>query len=120
MRQYVKNYELIEKIPLGDYKFDGGSVAQKGMIFHCVDNAMNNQVLDIGFGLGHLGTIIKSNSSTAHWEVDGIDGYQIACYNEKLFEKNFTETFGMGWHKILMLIQLKSMTLFACLMLLNI
>jgi 2-polyprenyl-3-methyl-5-hydroxy-6-metoxy-1,4-benzoquinol methylase len=96
LRQFVKDYELIEHIPEGNYRFDGGSCAPKGMIFHIIDDASKKiNVLDIGFGLGHLGEVIKKNPSSSHWEIDGIDGYEVACFNTALYKENYYRNI---WH----------------------
>ena len=89
MRQFVRDYELVETIPDGCYDFKGGSAAHKSVVFHCFKNEEHVEVLDIGFGLGHLGQLIKSNKNTSHWQVDGVDGYEVACYNRGLFEKKY-------------------------------
>ncbi len=86
MKQYVKDYKIIESIPEGEHLFHGGGVTYKELIFQLVDNKRSIFVLDIGFGIGHLGSIIKSNPETVHWVVDGIDGHQTACYNKGLFD----------------------------------
>jgi hypothetical protein len=86
MKQYVRNYELIELIPQQPFSFYGGGVAYKELIFNILDNEKNIKVLDIGFGIGHLGSVIRSNTATSHWIVDGIDGHEIACYNKDLFD----------------------------------
>ncbi len=96
LRQFVKDYQLIENIPEGNYRFDGGSCAPKGMIFHIVEDASKKiNVLDIGFGLGQMGEVIKTNPTSSHWEVDGIDGYEVACFNTELFRRNYYRNI---WH----------------------
>ncbi|HRO57473.1 MAG TPA: methyltransferase domain-containing protein, partial [Nitrosomonas europaea] len=52
-------------------------------------------MLDIGFGAGKLGELIKSNLATAHWSVDGIDGFEANCHNIDLFEKKIYRNI---WH----------------------
>ena len=95
LHQFVKDYQLIEKLPEGNFRFDGGSCAPKGMIFHIFDDPGKKTILDIGFGLGHLGEVVKTNPTTSHWEVDGIDGYEVACFNAALFERKYYRNI---WH----------------------
>jgi hypothetical protein len=61
MKKIVENYELIDgeqiKIgaPLGD------SASPKNLIFHILENSNKEiHILDIGFGSGSLGKLIKS------------------------------------------------------------
>lgn len=96
MKQVISNYKLLteknstDQIPMGD------SVSPKEMIFHIVeDNTQPTQVLDIGFGTGGLGKIIKDSNETNHWEVDGIDGWEVNCQNQELFGLNIYRNI---WH----------------------
>ena len=80
LRQIVKDYEVIDPI-IGSKLLPGGeSASPKELIFHIMkDNAANVEVLDIGFGKGGLGDMLKANPATAHWSVDGVDGFEGSC-----------------------------------------
>ena len=64
--------------------------------------------MDIGFGRGELGRLIKTNSSTVHWEVDGIDGFEITCCNKSLFEKGYYRNIWRGYAQELQLEHMQS------------
>lgn len=96
MKQTVKDYRFIEqatytsKVPLGD------SGSPKNLIFHILsDNSDSVDVLDIGFGEGTLGKIVKESPATSHWHVDGIDGWEENCYNTSLFKNGYYRNV---WH----------------------
>lgn len=96
MRQIVKDYaistefERLDGVPMGD------SVSPKGMIFHVLENnAGPVDVLDIGFGTGGLGKLIRSNPDTAHWNVDGVDGWDRNCFNSELIDQKIYRNI---WH----------------------
>ncbi len=92
----VENYQLIEPIPEGDYRFGGDSIGFKEIVRHIPeDKTRRITLLDIGFRLGTLGEIVKNNNETCHWEIDGIDGYLTACRNQALFEKKYYRNI---WH----------------------
>lgn len=96
MQQYVSEYSLVSAIPPGDYHFTGNSVGNKAVIKHAfTETGPARTVLDIGFGVGDLGRIIKSDSAIRHWQVDGIDGFRDTCCNLELFEKRFYRNI---WH----------------------
>lgn len=96
MKAYVHNYQVITPLPQGDFAFHGDSAAEKRLIFHAVqDRQREIQVLDIGFGRGTLGALIKANPETRHWQIDGIDGFEVACYNAALFEQRHYRNI---WH----------------------
>ncbi len=96
MRQTISNYSVLtelnntSKLPLGD------SASPKGIVFHILDNNSDSiDILDIGFGTGGLGRLIKSNSETQHWNIDGIDGWETNCHNKELFDKKIYRNI---WH----------------------
>jgi len=63
----------------------GQSLAPKPLIFYIVESHERPvNVLDIGFGAGGLGRMIRQNSSSAHWSVDGVDGFLPNCLNQTL------------------------------------
>lgn len=88
MKAYVQDYQVVTPLPQGNFAFHGDSAAEKRLIFHAVPDVKRDvQVLDIGFGRGTLGALIKGNAETRHWQVDGIDGFEVACWNGGLFEQ---------------------------------
>ncbi|KGS15929.1 MULTISPECIES: class I SAM-dependent methyltransferase [Pseudomonas syringae group] len=96
MKQYVENYQPTEGFPPATGYVEGDSVSPKAMIFHILkDPGAEVEVLDIGFGSGTLGALIKSNPDTAHWSVDGIDGWEANCQNSQLYEN---ATYRNIWH----------------------
>lgn len=99
MKQYVRNYEIVAPIPPGPYSFTGNSVGNKRVVKYAFGgaaaHALPRSVLDIGFGVGDLGRIVKTDADTAHWAVDGIDGFRDTCCNTALFEKNYYRSV---WH----------------------
>lgn len=87
MRQTVNNYAVLSElnattsIPLGE------SSSPKGVIFHILENSKESvEVLDIGFGTGGLGRLIKSSNEAQNWSIDGIDGWESNCHNKELFD----------------------------------
>jgi 2-polyprenyl-3-methyl-5-hydroxy-6-metoxy-1,4-benzoquinol methylase len=89
LKQYVNDYAAVEEI--GEFKgiASGASVSPKEIIFHILkDNTESTEVLDIGFGDGSLGELVKSNINTKHWSVDGIDGWEANCRNKHLFDRS--------------------------------
>jgi 2-polyprenyl-3-methyl-5-hydroxy-6-metoxy-1,4-benzoquinol methylase len=97
MRQIIQNYlplEQLTTIPKGIPV--GGSCSPKQMIFHILDNNNHSvEVLDIGFGLGGLGEMVKASNETSHWHVDGIDGWEANCLNKELASKKIYRNI---WH----------------------
>jgi 2-polyprenyl-3-methyl-5-hydroxy-6-metoxy-1,4-benzoquinol methylase len=85
LKQYVRDYEVISTLAGASGKPQGGSCAPKGLIFEILqDNSEAVSVLDIGFGSGGLGMLIRNHPATAHWNVDGIDGFDANCQNPDL------------------------------------
>lgn len=96
MQQYISNYQLLNEIPPGDYHFTGNSAGNKAVIKYVFSgNEGMRTVLDIGFGVGDLGRIVKTDPATKHWQVDGIDGFHDTCCNLDLFEKRYYRNI---WH----------------------
>jgi 2-polyprenyl-3-methyl-5-hydroxy-6-metoxy-1,4-benzoquinol methylase len=95
MKKIVENYKVLIEIPKGLAKIHGDSVSPKGMVFHLIDNTKSVSVLDIGFGLGNLGRLIKTRKESQHWIVDGIDGDISNCNNIGLFQKKYYRNI---WH----------------------
>ena len=95
LRQVLKDYQQIDSVdtqllPAGD------SASPKELIFHIMqDNAASIEVLDIGFGKGGLGELIKGHPATQHWSVDGVDGFEGAFANHALFERKIYRN---AWH----------------------
>ena len=96
LNQYVKNYEIVKEIGDCNGIASGASVSPKGIIFHILkDNTQAVEVLDIGFGAGSLGELVKSNLTTKHWSVDGVDGWEANCKNKALFDRSIYRNV---WH----------------------
>ena len=96
MKQYVRNYELIEPIGGAAGFPAGNSASPKDLIFLILkDNSQPIEVLDIGFGAGALGALVKSNPGAQHWQVDGIEGFEANCQNQQLIDKNIYRNI---WH----------------------
>lgn len=88
MRKIVDNYVLEasnEKNDVITHSPHGDSASPKELILHILNDVTTEvEVLDIGFGTGKLGQIIKGNESTKHWIVDGVDGLTANCFNTEL------------------------------------
>lgn len=96
LNQIVKDYSVISRMETSDLLARGDSASPKGIIFHILDdNTPNVDVLDIGFGGGGLGELVRNNPETAHWAVDGIDGFLPNCNNQALFDKKIYRNV---WH----------------------
>jgi len=88
----VTDYRVVADLPPSDHPFNGNSVAAKEIVKYVFsDNTAQRSVLDIGFGVGELARIVKSDPATRHWHVDGIDGFEETCRNSGLFTK--------GWYR---------------------
>lgn len=93
---YVKDYQVVTPLKTFAPTPQGDSVSPKAMISHILaDNTANVQVLDIGFGTGTLGRLIRNTPETRHWAVDGIDGWDVNCNNARLFEEKLYRNV---WH----------------------
>jgi len=88
LQQIVKDYRrVVAPVGLDSIPF-GNSDAPKGVVFHVLDdNSVPVDVLDIGFGDGSLGWMVRSNPETSHWSIDGIDGFLANCHAPALIEK---------------------------------
>ena len=96
LRTIVADYAVQVPLATGGLVANGSSASPKGMIFHILpDNAGPVEVLDIGFGTGSLGQMIKSHPPTAHWQVDGIEGWEANCSNQALFAERIYRNV---WH----------------------
>ena len=96
MRQFVKDYSVIETIPAEGLPEEGSSISKKDIIFNVFkDNSEIKTILDIGFGNGFLGLLIKLCQSTSHWHVDGIDGFYNNCCNKEILDKKYYRNI---WH----------------------
>ncbi len=82
-------------------------MAYKELVYRIFNSKKPIKVLDIGFGTGHLGQVIKSNPETSHWEVDGIDGHLTTCYNKLLFKERYYRNIFHGYAQELTADQLK-------------
>lgn len=97
MKHYVQDYQIIQ--PLQDTALlpIGNSASPKNVVFHIYENNSRPvQVLDIGFGEGGLGQLIKSNPQTAHWQIDGVDGWEPNCSNKSLIDKGIYRNIWCG------------------------
>jgi len=96
INQVVRDYALATDLAPTDKVVLGDSASPKALIFHIFeDNSGPVEVLDIGFGAGRLGELIKSNPETRHWSVDGIDGWQANCHNADLIKR---QVYRNVWH----------------------
>ena len=96
MEKIVSDYTLIKDVNPANCKFTGNSVGYKEIVTHLFsDKATTRSILDIGFGVGDLGRIVKNNTATHHWNVDGIEGFHDACCNIELFNKKYYRNI---WH----------------------
>jgi len=87
VRQIIKDYSVLTELKTVNTVPMGGSQSPKAMIFHILeDNSQPVDVLDIGFGAGELGRLLRSTDEAAHWNVDGVDGWETNCLNKELFE----------------------------------
>lgn len=107
-QQIVSDYQVMSSMPSEDLAFKGNSVSEKRLIFHIFkDPSRPVQVLDIGFGTGTLGGLIKNNAETRHWHVDGVDGFEINCRNAALFKSGAYRNIWHGYAQELGAVQLK-------------
>jgi hypothetical protein len=96
LKQYVNEYQAINQQNECNGVVCGNSASPKELIFHITDNNSSKvEVLDIGFGAGSLGELVKSNQQTKHWSIDGIDGWEANCSNKNLFDRSIYRNI---WH----------------------
>ncbi len=92
LKTIVSDYNIVAEIASVTHPFNGNSAASKEIVHYVFpDAAQPRSVLDIGFGVGELARTVKTNPKTAHWQVDGIDGFDETCRNVPLFER--------GWYR---------------------
>lgn len=92
----IRDYEIVAKVENTLEAPLGFSLAPKEMIFHIYDDlAPERTILDIGFGTGGLGELVKSFEKTKHWHIDGVDGWFTNCQNKELFNKQIYRNI---WH----------------------
>lgn len=85
LKQTVKDYQFSGSIREFSQKVAGTSASPRQLIFDIpLKKTSTAHVLDIGFGTGSLGKMIKNAPQTKNWEIDGIDGYEPNCYNTAL------------------------------------
>ncbi len=97
--QTVKDFQFVSgaiDAPSNLHPF-GQSLAPKPLIFYVLDdNSRNVSVLDIGFGAGGLGALIRSHAGTSHWAIDGIDGFRPNCLNVNLISQRLYRNIWFG------------------------
>ncbi len=97
LKTIVENYKIVADIAVPpNYAFVGGSSSAKHLIpLVFGETPRPVSVLDIGFGTGNLGTVLKNHALSRDWAVDAIDGYYRTCCNIPLFESGVYRTV---WH----------------------
>lgn len=96
MQQIVQDYVPLADLERLDTRPMGDSASPKSLIFHILSDPSGPvEVLDIGFGAGNLGKLIKQTEATRHWHVDGVDGWQANCHNAGLIGQR---TYRNIWH----------------------
>jgi 2-polyprenyl-3-methyl-5-hydroxy-6-metoxy-1,4-benzoquinol methylase len=96
IKQVVRDYSIVAKLTPTEKFAVGDSASPKALIFHIqASNELPTDVLDIGFGAGTLGQMIKANPATSHWSVDGIDGWWPNCQNQALLDQRIYRNI---WH----------------------
>lgn len=96
LSQIVRNYEIIADVSSAGRHFSGNSAAIKQIVRYVYsEKEAQRSLLDIGFGVGELGQIIKTAADTQHWHVDGIDGFFETCCNVDMFNNGYYRNI---WH----------------------
>ena len=96
IEQYISNYSIVKNFSQPNMRPNGDSASPKEMIFHILEeNSQDVSILDIGFGAGTLGKMVKSNQATSHWHIDGVDGWEPNCQNLDLFNQRIYRNV---WH----------------------
>jgi hypothetical protein len=118
LRQMVKDYAVIEPLALNGQIARGFSLAPTWLLPNILpDNSVPVSLLDIGFGAGGLGELIKSRPETAHWSVDGVDGFAPNCNNAELFGKKIYRNV---WHGLAQEIPYKTLSSYKIICLLDV
>lgn len=118
LKQKVSNYNVLENFSQPALNPHGNSASPKEIIFHILDdNSQEVSILDIGFGSGTLGEMIKSNPLTSHWNIDGVDGWEPNCLNLELFNRRIYRNV---WHGLAQDIPLNQLTKYKIICLLDV
>ena len=118
LRQIVKDYSVVTPLAVSGVVPQGASSAPKGLIAHILeDNSPEISVLDIGFGTGGLGELIKGDARIRHWSVDGVDGFEANCANPALLEKKLYRNI---WHGLAQEIPFKTLAQYKIICLLDV
>ncbi|HEY4371609.1 MAG TPA: methyltransferase domain-containing protein [Burkholderiales bacterium] len=118
LRQIVKDYSVVTTLTPSGVVPQGTSSAAKGVIAYILeDNAAEASILDIGFGTGGLGELIKSDARTRHWSVDGVDGFEANCANPILLKSGIYRNI---WHGLAQEIPLETLAQYKIICLLDV
>lgn len=109
MEQIVKDYTVVADLEASALRPMGDSVSPKALIAHILaDNTADVAVLDIGFGVGTLGSFVRQQPALAHWSVDGIDGWGPNARNAALIDRRIYRNVWHGLAQELPLEQIRS------------
>lgn len=95
--QTVKDYRFSGRQKMFQGSSAGSSASPQELVFQLTDlmTQLSVNVLDISFGTGTLGRMIKASPDTFYWSVDGVDGFEPNCYNQTLFNDDIYRNV---WH----------------------
>ena len=86
--QTVADYQPISDVKQFPQQACGYSDCPRNVISYILpDPSGPVQVLDIGFGVGGQAEMIKRIPALSHWTIDGVDGFEPNCYDQKLISK---------------------------------